>query len=88
MRNLKVLAHRVQNFRKICAFSYSSSFPIKMLATDVKTQKIENGPNFIMTYENFGAQFSKNLLFFVFVILSYQNACNGCENAGNRKWSD
>ncbi len=25
--------------------------------------------------------------FFVFVILSYQNACYGCENAENRTWS-
>ncbi len=26
--------------------------------------------------------------FLVFVILSYQNACYGCENAENRTWSD
>ncbi len=26
--------------------------------------------------------------FFVFVILSYQNACDGCENAENRTWSE
>ncbi len=26
--------------------------------------------------------------FFVFLILSYQNACYGCENAENRTWSD
>ncbi len=26
--------------------------------------------------------------FFVFVILSNQNACNGCENAENRTWSE
>ncbi len=26
--------------------------------------------------------------FFVFVILSYQNACYGCENAENRTWSE
>ncbi len=27
-------------------------------------------------------------LFFVFLILSYQNACYGCENAENRTWSE
>ncbi len=27
-------------------------------------------------------------VFFIFVILSYQNACYGCENAENWKWSD
>ncbi len=27
-------------------------------------------------------------VFFVFLILSYQNACNGCENAENRTWSE
>ncbi len=53
MRSLMVLAHRVRNFRKICAFSYSFSFSIKILATDVKTQKIKTVPNFFMTYENF-----------------------------------
>ncbi len=26
--------------------------------------------------------------FFIFVILSYQNKCNGCENAENRSWSE
>ncbi len=26
--------------------------------------------------------------FFVFLILSYQNACYGCENAENRTWSE
>ncbi len=41
---LKVLAHWVRNFRM--RFSYSSSFPIKMLATDAKTQKIKPGPFF------------------------------------------
>ncbi len=28
------------------------------------------------------------LISFVFVILSYQNACYGCENAENRTWSE
>ncbi len=32
-------------------FSYSSSFPIKMLVTDAKTHKIEPDPNFLMTDE-------------------------------------
>ncbi len=27
-------------------------------------------------------------VFFVFLILSYQNACYGCENAENRTWSE
>ncbi len=27
-------------------------------------------------------------IFFIFVILSYQNACYGCENTGNQTWSD
>ncbi len=26
--------------------------------------------------------------FFIFIVLSYQNACNGCENAENRTWSE
>ncbi len=30
------------------------SFPIKILVTDVKTQKIEPDPNFFMMDENFG----------------------------------
>ncbi len=34
-------------------FSYSSSFPIKMLVTDAKTQKIEPDLNFFMTDERF-----------------------------------
>ncbi len=32
----------------VCIFSYSSSFPIKMLATDAKSLKIEPGPHFFM----------------------------------------
>ncbi len=28
------------------------------------------------------------IFFFVFVILSYQNACNRCKNAENRTWSE
>ncbi len=53
---LKVLAHRVRNFRMrfFIFFSYSSSFPIKMLATDAKTAKIEPDPKKIMTDESFG----------------------------------
>ncbi len=35
-------------------FSYSSSIPIIMLATDAKTQKIEPDPNFFMRDECFG----------------------------------
>ncbi len=35
-------------------FSYSSFLPIKKLATDAKTQKIEPGPNFFMMDESFG----------------------------------
>ncbi len=35
----------------LCIFSYSSSFPIKMLATIVKTQKILPDLNFFMTDE-------------------------------------
>ncbi len=31
----------------VCVFSYSSPFPIKMLATDEKTQKIKPDPNFL-----------------------------------------
>ncbi len=34
-------------------FSYSSSFPIKMLATDAKTQKIEPGPNCFILDKSF-----------------------------------
>ncbi len=34
---------------------------------------------------NFGMRFS---IFFIFLIHSYQNACNGCENAENRTWSE
>ncbi len=32
-----------------------SSFPIKMLAAEAKTQKIEPDPTFFMTDESFGA---------------------------------
>ncbi len=35
-------------------FSYASSFPIKMLAMDVKTQKIGLDLTFFMTDESFG----------------------------------
>ncbi len=35
-------------------FLYSSSFPIKMLVTDAKTQKIEPDPIFFMAEESFG----------------------------------
>ncbi len=46
-RVLKAIAHRVRNFRMhFSVFSYSPSFPIKMHATDAKTQKIEPDPNF------------------------------------------
>ncbi len=54
---VKVLAHeRVRNFRMsfLGFFSYSLSFPIKMLVTDAKMQKIEPDPNFFMTDESFG----------------------------------
>ncbi len=37
-----------------CVFPYSSSFPIKMHATDAKTQKIEPDPNFFLMDESFG----------------------------------
>ncbi len=54
--SLKVLAHLVRNFHMLFSyFSYSSSFPIKTLATDAKMQKIEPGPTFFfMTDESFG----------------------------------
>ncbi len=43
---LKAIAHWVRNVRmRFSVFSYSSSFPIKMHATDAKTQKIEPDPN-------------------------------------------
>ncbi len=52
---LKAIAHWVWNFRvRFPFFSYSSSFPIKMHATDAKTQKVEPDLNFFMTYERFG----------------------------------
>ncbi len=35
-------------------FTYSSSFPIKMHATDAKTQKIEPDPIFFMMDKRFG----------------------------------
>ncbi len=35
-------------------FPYLSSFPVKMHATDLKTQKIEPDPNSFMTDESFG----------------------------------
>ncbi len=42
---IKVIAHWVLNFRmRFSVVSYSSSFPIKMNATDVKTQKIKPDP--------------------------------------------
>ncbi len=44
---LRPLSHWVRNFRmRFSVFSYSSSFPIKMHATDAKTQKIEPDPIF------------------------------------------
>ncbi len=47
---LKDIAHWVRNFRmRISVFSYSSSFPIKMNATDAKTQKIE--PDLIFLWQ-------------------------------------
>ncbi len=46
---LKVLAHWVRNIRMRFFFlSYPSSFPIKMLVTDVKTQKIKPDLNFFL----------------------------------------
>ncbi len=45
-------------------------------------------------YENFGLKILAHWVtyaffgFFIFVILSYQNACYRCENAENRNWSD
>ncbi len=42
---VKVLEHGVRNFRmRFSYFSYSSSFSIKTLAPDAKTQKIKPGP--------------------------------------------
>ncbi len=35
------------------SFSYSSSFPIKILATFAKIQKMDTGPNLCMTDECF-----------------------------------
>ncbi len=40
-----------------CVFLYSSSFPIKMHATDVKTQTIEPDLIFYMTDKSFGGGF-------------------------------
>ncbi len=37
---------------------------------------------------NFCMRFSVFFFSFIFVILSYQNACYGCENAENRTWSE
>ncbi len=52
---LKVIAHRVRNLRvRFSVFLYSSSFPIKMHATNAKMQKIEPDPKKIMTDESFG----------------------------------
>ncbi len=43
----KAIAHRVWNFRmRFSVFFVFPSFPIKMHATDAKTQKIEPDPNF------------------------------------------
>ncbi len=51
----KVLAQWVRRFHIVFSyFSYLSSFPIKMLATDVKMQKIERDPIFFMMNESFG----------------------------------
>ncbi len=53
--SVKVIAHWVRNFHmRFSVFPYSSSFPIKMHATDAKTQKIEPDPNIFMTDESFG----------------------------------
>ncbi len=50
-----VIAHLVRNFHmRFFVFSIFVIFPIKMLATDAKTQKIEPDPNFFMTDESFG----------------------------------
>ncbi len=44
---VKTIAHWGRNFRmRFSVFSYYPSFPIKMHATDAKTQKIEPDPNF------------------------------------------
>ncbi len=52
---LKVFAQSVWNYRmRFSYFLYSSSFPIKMLATYAKMQKIEPGPIFFMMDEGFG----------------------------------
>ncbi len=61
---LKVLAHWFRNFRMrffiffswhfYDIFSYSSSFPNKMLAMHAKTQKIKPDPIFFITDESFG----------------------------------
>ncbi len=53
-RELMAIAHWVRYFcMRFSVFSYSSSFPIKMHATDAKTQKIEPDPNFFLTDESF-----------------------------------
>ncbi len=57
LKALKALRLHNESELFVCVFlffSYSSSFPIKMLVTDVKTQKIEPDPNFFMTDESFG----------------------------------
>ncbi len=41
----------------VCVFSYSSSFPIKMLVMDAKTQKIEPDPNFFYDGRKFWRQY-------------------------------
>ncbi len=50
---LKILAHYIFVCFKNC-FSYSSSFPVKMLATDAKTEKMEPNPKKSMTDKSFG----------------------------------
>ncbi len=47
-------------------FSYSSSFPIKMLATDAKTQKIEPDPNFLRRTKVSEAVCKRRYLTYVF----------------------
>ncbi len=46
-----VHTHPRLNILYTLIFSYSSSFPIKMLVTDAKKHKIEPDPNFLMTDE-------------------------------------
>ncbi len=55
--SLKVLVHRVRNFlMRFSYFLYSSSLPIKTLATDAKMQKIEPCPIFFHEVRKFRRQ--------------------------------